>query len=255
MLKLSAIGISEEILNWVELWLENRKQRVTVDKSCSNWSRVRSGVPQGSVLGPLLFLIYINDIDERLLNKLLKFADDTKLLGSASNQTEVNRFQDDINKLAEWSIKWQMPFNAGKCKIMHFGHNNRKVIYSLQNTALQEVQEEKDIGVIVTADFKVKAQCVKASKTGNMMLGMIKRTMVARNKKQLVKLYKSLVRPHLDYAIQAWRPRLHKDMEVLDKVQERFTRMIEDCQKLNYHERLRRIGLTTLSTIFISRFD
>ena len=181
-------------------------------------------MPQGSVLGPLLFLIYINDIDERLLNKLLNFSNDTKLFRSASNQTEVNRFQDDINKLAEWSIKWQMPFNAGKCKIMHlmhFGHNNRKVIYSLQNTALQEVQEEKDLGVIVTADFnRVKAQCLKASKTGNMMLGMIKRTMVTRNKEQMVKLYKLLVRSHLDYAIQGCRPQLNKDMEVLEKVEE-----------------------------------
>ena len=90
-----------------------------------------SGVPQGSILVPLLFLIFINDLDEEIINKLLKFADDTKVAGAALNELDVRKLQADLNRLYQWSVDWQMLFNVEKCKIVHFRYNNRASSYTM----------------------------------------------------------------------------------------------------------------------------
>jgi ribonuclease P/MRP protein subunit RPP40 len=97
--------------------------------SSSRWIKVKSGVPQGSVLGPLLFLIYINDIDEVVASNILKFADDTKLYGVVANQQDIERLKNDLKNLCNWSADWLMLFNVDKCKVMHFGYNNSKSTY------------------------------------------------------------------------------------------------------------------------------
>ena len=119
--KLQSHGISGKLLNWISEWLVGRVQRVCINGVYSGWHLVTSGVPQGSVLGPVLFLIYINDIDHGLSNWILKFADDTKIFGVVTNIEESRVMQDDLNKLLKWSEEWQMLFNNDKCKVMHFG--------------------------------------------------------------------------------------------------------------------------------------
>ena len=114
LLKLKAQG--NGMINWIEKWLIDRRQRVVVDGEVSNWKSVLSGVPQGSVLGPILFLIYINDLDDDITSKVLKFADDTKVFRKIKSDADRQHLQDDLNKLIEWSEKWQMLFNFGKCK-------------------------------------------------------------------------------------------------------------------------------------------
>ena len=106
--KLKAHGIGNGMINWIEKWLIDRRQRVVVDGEVSNWKSVLSGVPQGSVLGPILFLIYINDLDEDITSKVLTFADDTKVFRKIKSDTDRQQLQDDLNKLTEWSEKWQM---------------------------------------------------------------------------------------------------------------------------------------------------
>jgi ribonucleases P/MRP protein subunit RPP40 len=113
---------------------------------------------------------------------------------------------------------------------------------------LLEVKEEKDLGVLVNSQFKVSSQCAAAAKKGYQVLGMISRTFVSKKKEILVKLYKSLVRPHVDYCIQAWRPHLQKDKDVLERVQRRATRMVAECKGLGYEDRLKVTELTTLET-------
>jgi hypothetical protein len=194
----------------------------------------------------VLFLIYINDIDENIVNRLWKFADDTKMMGSASTTADVEIIRKDIRSLQEWSEKWLLDFNIDKCKVMHMGPRNGCAKYDMNGKVLVEVSEEKDLGVVVSNDMKVAKQCAEAAKTGNKVLGMISRTFSCKSKNIIKRLYKSLVRPHLDYCIQAWRPHLYKDKEVLEKVQKRATRMVEGWSKLEYEERLRRIGLTNL---------
>ena len=126
LLKLKAHGIRNEMINWIEKWLIERRQRVVVDGEVSNWKAVLSGVPQGSVLGPILFLIYINDLDDDITSKVLKFADDTKVFRKIKSDADRQHLQDDLNKLIEWSEKWQMLFNFGKSgqrgKLWEIGH-------------------------------------------------------------------------------------------------------------------------------------
>ena len=122
--KINACGIGGNVSTWIENWLSERKQRVVVKGSASKWSNVSSGVPQGSVLGPTLFIIFINDIDENIVSSLSMFADDTKVINEVSKIGNAYTLQEDLHKLYQWSQDWQMLFNAEKCKCVHVGFNN-----------------------------------------------------------------------------------------------------------------------------------
>ena len=246
--KLKGIGVQGKVLDWIAEWLRGRKQRVVINGEASEWEDVLSGVPQGSILGPLLFLIYINDLDIGIMSSILKFADDTKMYGRVGTKEGVDILRKDLEALNDWSDKWQMSFNVEKCKVMHFGKNNAKAEYKMNERRLAEITEEKDLGVIISNDLKVSKQCDKAASKGNQILGLIKRTVISRKKKVILNLYRTLVRPHLEYCIQAWRPHLVKDIEKLEKVQRRATRMMEECRGKSYNDRLQILGLTTLET-------
>ena len=150
--KLRAHGIRGKTLAWIRNWLSGRKQRVVLNGKYSTWAEVLSGVPQGSVLGPILFLIFINDLDDVALfiDLLRKFADDTKLGQTASTAEERELLQKALDNLYEWSEKWGMAFNVKKCKVMHLGFNNQGQVYSMGGQALEETTEERDIGVEMT---------------------------------------------------------------------------------------------------------
>jgi hypothetical protein len=181
IVKLSEHGIGGDILVWIANWLKNRKQRVVINGEFSNWSNVVSGVPQGSVLGPVLFTVYINDLDRGIKNTVKKFADDTKLYGRAGSNEEIMSIRADLKCLEDWSNMWQMQFNAEKCKVMYLGNRNIKAKYQVAGVEIGRVAEEKDLGVYIDESFKVGNQCCKAAKKGNKILGMIARTFVSRN--------------------------------------------------------------------------
>ena len=141
-----------------------------VDGEVSNWKPVLSGVPQGSVLGPILFLIYINDLEEGVTSKILKFADDTKFFRKIEGNGDKQQLQDDIDKLIKWSEEWQMLFNFQKCKCLHAGHGNTGVNYEMGGTILCKTVKEKDLGVTMNANMKVSEQCRIAASKGNQML-------------------------------------------------------------------------------------
>ena len=155
LLKLKAHGIGDSITDWIEQWLTDRRQRVVVDGEVSNWKSVLSGVPQGSVLGPILFLIYINDLDDSITSNVLKFADDTKLFRKVNTDGDKQHLQNDLDRLVKWSEKWQMLFNFGKCKCLHTGHGNLNVNYKMGDTVLGTTVKEKDLGVTISADMRV----------------------------------------------------------------------------------------------------
>ena len=143
LLKLKARGIGDSITDWIEQWLTDRRQLFVVDGEISNWKSVLSGVPQGSVLGPILFLIYINDLDDSITSNVLKFADDTKLFRKVNTDGDKQHLQNDIYRLMKWSEKWQMLFNFGKCKCLHTGHRNLNVNYKMGDTVLGTTVKEK----------------------------------------------------------------------------------------------------------------
>ena len=117
--KLQAHGIDGQVMRWVASWLKGRKQRVCLDGHSSGLVDVLSGIPQGSVLGSLLFLIFINDLEDDIMSMILKFADDTKIFRKVTSATDGVQLQQDLNRLCDWSEKWQMEFNVAKCKTMH----------------------------------------------------------------------------------------------------------------------------------------
>ena len=131
VLKLKSHGMGNSIVNWIKKWLTDRRQGVAVDEEVSSWKSVLSGVPQGSVLGPILFLVYINDLEEGVTGNILKFADDTKLFRKTKEMGDKQKLQDDIHKLFRWSEKWQMLFNFGKCKCLHIGPGNTSMTYEM----------------------------------------------------------------------------------------------------------------------------
>ena len=246
LLKLKAHGIGDSITDWIEQWLTDRRQRVVVDGEVSNWKSVLSGVPQGSVLGPILFLIYINDLDDSITSNVLKF--DTKLFRKVNTDGDKQHLQNDLDRLVKWSEKWQMMFNFGKCKCLHTGHRNLNVNYKMGDTVLGTTVKEKDLGVTISADMKVSEQCGIAASKGNQIIGLIRRNITYKGKKLIIPLYKAIVRPHLEYCIQAWRPYRKKDIDTLERIQRRATKMIPELGDLSYEERLKECGLTTLET-------
>jgi hypothetical protein len=219
--------------------LKDREQRVLICGKHSSWTKVASGVPQGSVLGPILFLIFINDLDDSIQSRVLKFADDTKILRTVGTQEDIDGLRQDLINLGRWSEEWLMLFNVDKCKVMHIGYNNPRAVLKLNNKELLAVTEEKDLGVIVDNGLKFSHQCADAVSKANRVLGMIKRSFSYRSKDVILQLYKSLVRPKLDYCVQAWRPHLQKDIDLLEGVQRRATKLVYNLKNLSYKERLR----------------
>ena len=182
LFKLEKYGISGQLLKWITAWLRDRKQRVCLEGVASDWVMVISGVPQGSVLGPLLFLIYINDLEDGISSLILKFADDTKMFRKISNAADSYILQEDLDTLVQWSKKWQMTFNVEKCKVMHIGKQKElRANYFMHGYELQECHEEKDLGVLISSDLKVGSQCNQAFLKANRMLGVLKRTVAYKS--------------------------------------------------------------------------
>jgi len=150
--KRKAYGIDGLVLKWIEAFLVGRKQRVVMNNSYSNWWDVISGVPQGSVLSPILLTIYINDLPSNLSNPTLLFADDNKIFCHIPRSYSSHCLQED--KLIAWSLKWQLPFNISKCKSLHLGRFNTKHVYNMHGHSIEEVSKEKDLGVIIDEHLK-----------------------------------------------------------------------------------------------------
>ena len=159
--------------------------------------------------------MYINDLDIDLSSTVSKFADDTKLIKPIENQNDFEDLQADLCKLDEWSTRWQMSCNASKCVVLHFGFNNPRHKYHINNEEIQSSEEVKDLGVYFTTSMKAARQCSEAVKKTNRIIGLIKINFTNLNAGIVVSLYKTLIRPQLEYCIQVCRPYLQKDINLL----------------------------------------
>ena len=248
LLKLRNYGITGNVWKWVEKFLVGRKQRVTVQGEFSEWSDVKSGIPQGTVLGPLLFVLFINDLPDIVSEgtEVYLFADDTKLYRRINDEEDCRILQEDLKKLLDWSDKWLLKFHPDKCKIIEIGQNKMNYNYKLGETSLKHMDFEKDIGVTVDKDLKFEIHMQEKINKANTIMGIIRRSFTYLDCNMFNKLYKALVRPHLEYANPVWSPSLQKNKIAIENVQKRATRCIGEIKHLDYKERLKRLKLPTL---------
>ncbi len=196
--KLKACGLSDEILKWIEEFLVGRRQQVIIGDAKSEWTSVSSGVPQGSVLGPILFVLYINDLPDNVMSEVKMFADDTKLYRHISKEQDRTTLQEDLNNLQTWSETWLLRFNASKCKRMHMGLSNDGAEYHLGDEVIPHDAEEKDLGVIISEDLKSSKQCAAACTKAMTKLRIIKRSFKYFDRSSFTSLYKTYIRPQLE---------------------------------------------------------
>ncbi len=247
--KLYSYGITGPILRWIEAFLTNRQQRVGVDGVYSNWSPVSSGVPQGSVLGPLLFLLYINDITDLNLSCYIKlFADDVKLFLEMLRSYNFSSLVNDLYKVVAWADKNQLQLSLTKSNVLHLGRNNPQHPYTIGETVLPAVSEVKDLGVYITPNLKNHLHCHKIFASANQICSLIFKSFENKTQNFLFKLFQVYVRPKLEYASPAWSPWLQCDIDMVEKIQRRFTKRIPSLSELSYNERLEKLSAHSLKT-------
>jgi hypothetical protein len=209
---------------------------VSVNGATSSWRNVTSGIPQGSVIGPLLFVIFINDLPDIVESTVYLFADDMKIFNIIQGEEDMKTLQRDLDKLTEWSQTWMLRFHPEKCKQMHLGKHNPdpEFKYRILDNNLEKVTDEKDIGVIIDNNLSFEKHISEKCKKANSMFAVIRRTFQHLNTTTFVPLYKSLVRVHLDYASLVWAPHKSKPIDQIEGVQRRATKQLPGMKNLSY---------------------
>ena len=242
LLKLLAYGICGSIFNWIQSFLNGRKQRVIVNNESSDWADVVSGVPQGSVLGPLLFVVFINDMPTVVKNLMLLYADDGKVFSKFANSSPAD-LQSDIDKINEWAVRWLMQFNTNKCKVLHLGKTNPQFNYEMNNVTLDSVSDIKDLGIVVDHSLKFHLQTNTVIRKANQLLSVIKRSFSYLDSQTFLLLYKTMVRPILEYCNTVWGPHYKMDQDAIENVQRQATRLVKEINHMNYEQRLQYLKL------------
>ena len=233
-------GIEGSSYAWFESYLSDRYQRVIINGVQSEWYAAPSGVPQGSVIGPTLFIMYINDVLPCLkYSKLLLFADDAKIFKEISSPNDCLLLQTDIDNFFNWCSMWRMQLNVDKCYFINFSLKRKYDItfnYSINRTDLSEVNEIKDLGVYFTSNLNFSLHIKKTVSKAYQMLGFIKRvTKDFTDSRTFYSLYNAYVRSKLDYCSQVWSPADSTSINKIEGVQKRFLKYVCYKQKVMYY--------------------
>ena len=257
--KLRQCGVQGKLLKSIEQFLTNRKQFVTINSFHLILALVLSGVPKGSVLGPILFLVYINDLQCHLKGSTAgSFADDTRLSKHISSCDDVLILQEDLNTVVKWATENNMVLHDSKFEYLAYRTASSKLLEELPFTAqwvhcstplgqdLTPASIVKDLGVHLSPDMKWSLQATIAAQNSNKMANWVLSVFSDRSKDVLLTLYKSIVRSRLEYSCPVWNPPSMQDIKKLKSTQRAFTRYISGCQGLSYWDRLKKLGLMSL---------
>ena len=252
--KLKRYGVAGHLHEWFKNYLQDRQQRVVVDGFTSSWAPVTSGVPQGSLLGPLLFIIFINDLPSALPDGSLTalYADDTKLYGSILSYQDAAKLQQALTNLDSWSLHNNINFNASKCKVLSVTRKKTPVRYGyhLGQIDLQRVNEETDLDVVITSKLTWETQVLMVSAKADKLLGLLRRTCpMLTDVKVRRSSYLALVKSQMSYATEVWSPSHSTLKQKAERVQRRATRWILRSKQgeLSYKERLIHLDLLPLT--------
>jgi hypothetical protein len=248
--KLQNFGIHGKLHAWTRAYLSSRLQRVTVEGHNSDWLPVISGVPQGSILGPMLFLLYINDMPNVASScAVALFADDSKVYKRINSVEDCMLLQKDLDSLVQWSETWELRFHPSKCQVLSVtrGKNPAKFNYSMNGTSLEIVPSIKDLGVDIASTLTWDLHIKKIIAKANSKMGMIKRT-VGYNapSKVTLPLYTTLVRSNLEYCSVLWSGTSRHNISYLERVQRHTTKYILNYPEMDYLTRIQTLGLLPL---------
>ena len=249
--KLCNFGISGSLLAWCGDYLSNRKQRVVVDGKCSSWLNITSGVPQGSILGPLFFVIFISDLPEVVSqgSTVALYADDCKAFRVVTCPNDQLMFQGDLDGLCTWSQQNRMTFNVKKCKLMRITLKKQPLRSSfiLNGNVLEEVDEFRDLGLLTNHHLSWNSHVDAITNKANRILGLLRRTCRGWKDTETLKvLYCTLVRSQVEYGSVVWSPYTSRNVDKLERIQRRGTKFILGKWNLSYEERLKCLNLLSL---------
>jgi len=253
LIKLRSYGITGDLLSVIEDFLSGRSQRTRVGNDLSDTVLLTSGVVQGSCLGPLLFLLFINDITkifgQQITTKL--YADDLKLYTVIDSQHDIEQLQHCLDSLCAWSDTWQLTISIKKCQTLNIGShasccNACKSHFRLGSEIIPDVDSVVDLGITITSQNKFSMHVSKIVRKASTRCYLIRKCFLSKDTETLVRAFKTYVRPLLEYNSSVWSPYLLKDIDLLENVQRRFTKYLKGLYNLSYHERMHVLGLETL---------
>jgi len=250
--KLSQYGICGPLLNLIESFLSGRTHRTKVGDDLSDLAHITSGVVQGSCLGPILFVLFINDLPDAFTDAVTVklYADDVKLYSAIKTSSLDTAFdlQEQLDKLATWAETWQLPISYSKCCVLSLGKHNSgpSRLLTMNDYNILPVEQAVDLGVTVDREVKFSLHISNISRKAHNRANLIIRCFHSKNIPSLVAAYKVYVRPILEYSSVSWNPYLIKDIKSLENVQRRFTKRLPGMEKLTYHQRLSILELDSL---------
>jgi len=251
LIVLKHYGIIDPVLSWIADFLRNRKQTVFVHGCPSQEFDVTSGVPQGSVLGPLLFICYINLMIEQAKEAdMFLYADDLKLFKQINNEEDTLELQKNIDQLYDWTCYSLLKFHPGKCEAMRVKSQRKSGeqvgTYDIDGVKVRGVSKVDDLGVTCDENLTFEDHICKKVKKANALMGVIRRTFNHLDKEVFKQLFVSIVRPHLEYGAPIWNPHHKHLITLVENVQRRATKQIPGMRNLSYKERLKLLLLPTL---------
>ena len=239
--KLEKMGITGNLLEWAKSYLKDRRQQVVINGQASEVKMIESGVPQGSILGPLFFLVYMNDIADDLQGNIKLYADDVTLYVDYTDQAQAKEvIEDDLRKIEEWAKKWYMQFNPTKTEQVHFTRKRSHIPIEImmEDGAVTIHRSHKHLGVILQRDGKWSEHVEEISRKANRRLDILRHHQKILDRSSLAKLYTTYIRPLLEYGCSVWNSCSIAEEEKLESIQRKAIRIVTGAKKGTSHARL-----------------